>query len=69
MGPSGRGGNEVVGGWVDGGGGGAGRPSPTLCESKQRVRQRGEKEFGDHDRAADPLLPAGPPFVEKEGFI
>lgn len=61
VGPSGRGGNEVAGGWLGGGGGGggAGRPSPTLCESKQRVRRRGEEEFGDHDRAADLQLPAG----------
>lgn len=43
-----------------GGGGGAGRPSPTLCESKQRVKQRREKEFGDHDQAVDLWLPAGP---------
>ena len=42
-----------------GGGGGAGRPSPTLCEGKQRVRRRGEEEFGDHDRAADLWRPAG----------
>lgn len=41
VGPSGRGGNEVVGGgwWVGGRGrGGAGHSSPTLCESKQRVK-------------------------------
>lgn len=36
MGPSGRGGNEVVGGEA-----GARRPSPALCESKQRVRPEG----------------------------
>ena len=73
MGPSGRGGNEVAGGWmeeeeeeeeeeeVEG------RPSLTLCEGKQRVRRRGEEEFGDHDRAADLWRPAGR-RKEKENF-
>ena len=71
MGPSGRGGNEVAGGWmeeeeeeeeeeVEG------RPSLTLCEGKQRVRRRGEEEFGDHDRAADLWRPAGRRKEEKE---